>query len=116
MGATQNNPSKKGASNTPPKAYTGSIGGRTASARAAAEHYTDCDPVTFTRAVHRVARAGGALLLGCTRDGGSLAVTLFWKEERVRFYPAGPEQLEILLENLGDWADSDQPEITYWTT
>lgn len=116
MGANQNNGPTKGGKNAQPKAYTGAIGGRTAAARVAGNQYGDCDPATLARTVQVVASRGGALLLGCTRDGGNLAVTLFWQEQRVRFYPNSTQQLEFLLIDIEEWARQEEPDLAAWTS
>lgn len=56
--------------------------------------------------VGAVTRDGAAILLGTTRDGGALVVTVCAGDERIKFYASTPEEVASMLANLIATAES----------
>lgn len=50
--------------------------------------------------VQAVTRDGSALLLGKTRDGGALVITICAGDERAKFYAATHEELAAHVQNI----------------
>jgi hypothetical protein len=113
MGLVQND-----AGSTKPKrakAYQGSLSPRRASNNpTGAEILGETDPGSFIRCVRKLAERNCAILVGTTRDGGALAVTLFAKDDRRRFYLNTVAQVEVFLEDVETWASEAEPDLAWW--
>lgn len=56
--------------------------------------------------VAAVTRDGSALLLGTTRDGGALVVTVCAGDERIKFYASTAEEVASMIQNVIAIAES----------
>jgi hypothetical protein len=50
--------------------------------------------------VQEVTRSGDAVLLGTSRDGGTLVITICSGDQRIKFYASSAEQAESRLQEL----------------
>jgi hypothetical protein len=58
------------------------------------------DPTLVLRAIAAVARVGGALRFGYTRDGGAYAIGLYLSNDRTTEYVRPHEDINYYLEGL----------------
>lgn len=72
--------------------------------RAAAQHERPLlkDQPTLGLVLDSVLSRGAALLLGCTRDGGTVSITVLDGDERHRTYCASEVDLRAALDALGE--------------
>lgn len=62
--------------------------------------WSDIDSGVLQMAVDAVAQAGGAIILGCTRDGGAYSIVVLTDQEKAKEYPHSIEDCEALLTAL----------------
>lgn len=67
-----------------------------------AMQWSECDPEWVLKALHAVAEEGGALILGKTRDGGALAITLLFDGNKTTFYASDRKAAYDVLKDLAD--------------
>lgn len=58
----------------------------------------------LAEAVVNMVLVGGGLLVHGTRDGGAIALHVFWGKTKQTRYAASPETLQAFLEALSQWA------------
>jgi hypothetical protein len=66
----------------------------------------DVDAVTILDALDACQSAGDALLLGATRDGGALVITVCSGDERFKYYPTSILEAETTLVDITKSAKS----------
>ena len=66
--------------------------------------WQEADASWVLDAVNAVAEEGGALILGKTRDGGALAVTLLYEGSKTNFYANDRKSLYDILKDLAEVA------------
>lgn len=66
-------------------------------------HWGDIDPTTLRLAIDAVTRAGGAIMLGLTSDGGAYSICVLQGNEKAKEYPHGKLEAEETLKALADW-------------
>lgn len=64
--------------------------------------WSKIDTPTLFAALVAITNAGGALLLGKTRDGGSLCITICQGDERKKLYGSTREEIHEYLEYITD--------------
>lgn len=64
--------------------------------------WSKVDMPTLFGAIVAITNAGGALLLGKTRDGGALVITVCEGDERAKFYATTREEAHEHLELITD--------------
>lgn len=67
--------------------------------------WEEADASWLLDAVNAVAEEGGALILGKTRDGGALAVTLLYEGSKTNFYANDRKSLYDILKDLAAVAE-----------
>lgn len=86
------------------RSYRGGVGGATGVSTTGSNRWGLVDAVQLAVTLSAVVSVGGGLLLGATRDGSTAAVTLFYNDDRVRFYPGTDDDLHDLLKDMEFWA------------
>lgn len=67
----------------------------------------DADPMEIWAAIVAVTRAGDALLLGGSRDGGVLVATVCSGNDRIKFYWRSVAEISSGLRELAELADGE---------
>jgi hypothetical protein len=93
------------------RGYTGPSGRAHVASDYGANAWHALEPTTAIAAITELARIGGAVLCGATQDGGAAAITVFYSDQRIRFYPRDTLQLAALLEYIHEWATEESPEF-----
>jgi len=65
-------------------------------------YWSDVDPTTIRFAIDSVTRAGGAIMLGVTSDGGAYSLCILHQNEKLKEYPHSPEECVELLQSIGE--------------
>lgn len=65
-------------------------------------HWSDIDPQHIRGAVDAITRAGAAVLLGRTSDGGALSICILDGDSKIKEYPHTTEETEQLLAAILD--------------
>jgi len=60
-------------------------------------YWGDLDAKILMGAVDSVVRAGGAIMLGSTSDGGAYSICILLADDKVKEYPHSVEECEIVL-------------------
>jgi len=60
-------------------------------------HWSDIDAVALRLAIDAVTRAGGAIMVGRTSDGGALSVCILDGDTKIKEYPHTVEEAVALL-------------------
>lgn len=63
-------------------------------------NWSDVDPLSIRTCTDAVTRAGGALMLGITSDGGAFSICVLLADEKIKEYPHGKAECEKLLQAL----------------
>lgn len=69
-------------------------------------HWDEVSHGLLVECIFAVTRTGDALLLGATRDGGALVLTICSGDERVKFYAKSGEEMDSHLENIRRTAEA----------
>lgn len=69
-----------------------------------AEAFGELDPALVHQAITAVIRAGDAILVGTTRDGGAVAMQLYSGDALDKLYGATAEELAEVLQGVYDAA------------
>jgi len=89
--------------------FSGVVGG---GARGAAPEWRQVSPTTLSLAVACIQAVGGAIMFGCTTDGGALSLTVFLGDARHKFYFKNSEEAaDGLAEISRDLAEELQPAV-----
>lgn len=94
------------------KGYTGAVGTLRGKSQAAAAALEALKPERVLQVLVLCVSAQAGLIIGTTRDGGCLAITLLYEDDRVRFYPHDPAEAAILLEDIAYWAGQEAQDRT----
>lgn len=70
-------------------------------------HWSDIDSTIIRGAIDAVARAGGAIMLGVTSDGGSYSICLLHNADKIKEYPHTCEEVQELLSQITDHYSQD---------
>lgn len=62
--------------------------------------WEDAEPEELWRTVTAIVRAGDAVTLGRTRDGGALSLVILSGDERIRRYARGADEVRALLADI----------------
>lgn len=62
--------------------------------------YTLVDSQALRGAVDAVSRAGGAIMFSLTQDGGAFAICILYKDEKLKKYPHGEEEMNATLAGI----------------
>jgi hypothetical protein len=68
--------------------------------------WEEADKALLLQAIVEITSDGDAILLGSTRDGGSLVLTICSGDERIKFYMRTPEEIDSQLRELISQAQS----------
>lgn len=60
-------------------------------------NWSDVDATRLRTCADAVTRAGGAIMLGLTSDGGAFSICVLLADEKIKEYPHGKEECEKLL-------------------
>jgi len=63
-------------------------------------HWSDIEPTDIRGCVDAVTRAGGAVMLGLTSDGGAFSVCVLHGDDKIKEYPHGISECTDLLKAL----------------
>jgi len=96
------------------RAYKGPVGGVERKSERGADTWSFVATTPLHDAIVACARICAGLLVGVTKDGGNAAVTLFFDDQRMRFYPSDVTDLTDLLFDIVGWAGLDKPDIKFW--
>lgn len=66
-------------------------------------HWSDIDSTIVRGAIDAVSRAGGAIMLGVTSDGGSYSLCILHNQDKIKEYPHTKEATEELLQQITNW-------------
>lgn len=67
-----------------------------------AEALADISATVMRDAIAAVLTQGDAILLGCTRDGGAVAIALYSGEAVDKMYASTPEEVQELFQGILD--------------
>lgn len=96
------------------QSYAGPVSASKRQSEAVFETWRQTDTTELGTTVAHLTKIGGGILLGATREGTGVNVTLFYDDDRQRFYPHGSDELLALLLEIQAWASSDDPSWQYW--
>lgn len=65
--------------------------------------WADCDATLLCATVSAIVLDGDAVLLGGTRDGGTLVLTLISGDDRLKFYAKSAEEMNGHLQEIRDF-------------
>jgi hypothetical protein len=61
------------------------------------------DPSTLRGAIDAITRAGGAIMLSITADGGAYSIVVLHQNEKIKEYPHGKAACEDVLRELTEY-------------
>lgn len=65
-------------------------------------NYGMLDAIVLRRTIDAITRAGGAIMLGVTSDGGAYSCVVLHGDAKIKEYPHSVEELSNLFEQLTD--------------
>lgn len=65
-------------------------------------YYSEIDATKLRLAIDAVTRAGGAIMLSTTSDGGAFSVCVLIGSDKAKEYPHGTQEMEAVLEAITD--------------
>jgi len=66
-------------------------------------YWSDVDPTAVRHCIDAVTRAGGAIMLGLTSDGGAFSICVLHGEDKIKEYPHGVSECLDLLQALAEY-------------
>lgn len=60
-------------------------------------HWSDVEPQVIRGCVDAITRAGGAIMLGLTSDGGAFSICVLYDQDKIKEYPHGTSECTDLL-------------------
>lgn len=66
----------------------------------------DVDPIMLSRAITALTSCSYGVILGVTRDGGAMSMTILAGVERKRLYEHESDAMNAALEAVAEWAEN----------
>jgi len=66
-------------------------------------NWSDIQPEIIRGCTDAVTRAGGAIMLGLTSDGGAFSICVLHGEDKIKEYPHGRAECEDLMRELTEY-------------
>jgi hypothetical protein len=66
-------------------------------------YWSDIDPSTLRTCIDAVTRAGGAIMLGLTSDGGAYSICVLSGDDKIKEYPHGKLECNDMLRALTEY-------------
>jgi len=66
-------------------------------------NWSDIDATAIRACIDAVTRAGGAVMLGLTSDGGAFSVCILHDQDKIKEYPHGKTECTAMLQALTEY-------------